>query len=84
MSGASSALQMQDLVCTLSATPDNCPKIVLNYQQRGLEIELQGRKFTAWAVQNELDSESSYFVKVDGTGFNLFSPYPLERMPKSL
>ncbi len=51
-------------------------KSVLNYQQRGLEIELQGRKFTAWAVQNELDAESSYYVKVDGRPDSiLFSPY---------
>jgi hypothetical protein len=51
-------------------------KSVLNYQQRGLEIELQGRKFIAWAVQNELDPESSYYVKVDGHPDSiLFSPY---------
>ena len=41
-------------------------KSVLNYPQRGLEIELQNRKFIAWAVQNELDAQSSYYVKVDG------------------
>jgi hypothetical protein len=51
-------------------------KSTLQYSQRGLEIELQGRKFTAWAVQNELDSESSYYVKVDGHPDSiLFSPY---------
>lgn len=51
-------------------------KSVLNYPQRGLEIELQDRKFTAWAVQNELDAESSYYVKVDGHPDSiLFSPY---------
>lgn len=51
-------------------------KSTLHYPQRGLEIELQGRKFTAWAVQNGLDSESSYYVKVDGHPDSiLFSPY---------
>jgi hypothetical protein len=51
-------------------------KSVLNFPQRGLEIELQGRKFAAWAVQNDLDSESSYYVKVDGHPDSIpFSPY---------
>ncbi len=51
-------------------------KSTLNYPQRGLEIELQGRKFTAWAVQNELNSDSSYYVKVDGHPDSiLFSSY---------
>jgi hypothetical protein len=51
-------------------------KSILNYPQRGLEIELQGRKFTAWAVQNELNPESSYYVKVDGHPDSiLFSSY---------
>jgi hypothetical protein len=54
-------------------------KSVLNYQQRGLEIELLGRKFIAWAVQNELDAESSYYVKVDGHPDSiLFSPFSSE------
>jgi hypothetical protein len=51
-------------------------KSTLNYPQRGLEIELNGRKFTAWAIQNDLDSESSYYVKVDGHPDSiLFSSY---------
>jgi hypothetical protein len=51
-------------------------KSTLKYPQRGLEIELHGRKFTAWAVQNELDSESSYYIKVDGHPDSiLFSSY---------
>jgi hypothetical protein len=29
-------------------------------------LELGDREYTAWAVQNELDLQSSYFVKVEG------------------
>lgn len=51
-------------------------KSVLNFAQRGLEIDLLGRKFTAWAVQNELDASTSYYVKVDGCPDSiLFSAY---------
>jgi len=53
-------------------------KSVLNFPQQGLEIDLVGRKFTAWAVQNQLDSASSYYVKVDGHPDSiLFSAYSM-------
>jgi len=41
-------------------------KSVLNYPMEGLKLELGGRDYTAWAVQNDLDAETSYFVKVKG------------------
>ncbi len=49
---------------------------VLNFPQKGLKIELGGEEYTAWAVQNELGPESSYFVKVTGFPASvLFSDY---------
>ncbi len=42
-------------------------KMILNYPQQGLKLEMGDKEFTAWAVQNELDENSSYFVKVTGT-----------------
>ncbi len=51
-------------------------KSILNYPQQGLEITVGADTFTAWAVQNELDSDSSYYLKVEGTpGKILFCPY---------
>jgi hypothetical protein len=38
----------------------------LNYPMQGLQIEFDGRTYSAWAVRNEITSESSYYVKVDG------------------
>ena len=56
--------------------PERC---VLNYPQKGLKLMLNEREFIAWAVQNEIDEENSYFIKVDGFPSTiLFSPYVLE------
>jgi len=41
-------------------------KAVLNYPVQGLKLHLGEKEYTAWAVQNELDPEVSYFVKVEG------------------
>jgi hypothetical protein len=41
-------------------------KTVLNYPMEGLKLEVGGNEYTAWAAQNELDAETSYFVKVEG------------------
>lgn len=41
-------------------------KAVLEYPTRGIEAELGGTKFTAWAVQNALGPADSYYVKVEG------------------
>ena len=54
-------------------------KAVLNYPIEGLKLELGGRDYTAWAVQNELGAETSYFVKVKGFPSSvLFGPYSEE------
>ncbi len=41
-------------------------KSVLNYAQKGLEIKFGDREFSGWAVQNQIDEKTSYYVKVDG------------------
>lgn len=49
---------------------------VLNYAMQGLKLELGGTEFTAWATQNEVSTEHSYYVKVGGTPRTLlFGPY---------
>ena len=54
-------------------------KAVLNYPIEGLKLKLGGRDYTAWAVQNELGAETSYFVKVKGFPSSvLFGPYSEE------
>jgi hypothetical protein len=51
-------------------------KSVLNYPMEGLKLNLGEKEFTAWAAQNELNPETSYFVKVDGFPESiLFGPY---------
>ena len=41
-------------------------KAVLEYPTQGIEAELGGAKFTAWAVQNRLGPDESYYVKIEG------------------
>ncbi len=41
-------------------------KAVLEYPLEGLEAELGGAKFVAWAVQNTLGPGDSYFVRLEG------------------
>ena len=54
-------------------------KTVLNYPMQGLKLEMGGKEYTAWATQNELNSETSYYVKVDGFPESiLFGPYSPE------
>lgn len=54
-------------------------KSVLNYPMEGLKLSLGEKEYAAWAVQNELDSETSYFAKIDGfPGSILFGPYSSE------
>lgn len=51
-------------------------KSVLNYPMEGLKLTLGDKQYTAWAVQNPLDGETSYFVKVQGFPDSiLFGPY---------
>jgi len=52
---------------------------VLNFAVKGLKLMLGEEEYTAWAVQNPLDSELSYFVKVEGTpGKIIFGAFPRE------
>jgi hypothetical protein len=54
-------------------------KSVLNYPVEGLKLNLGDKEYTAWAVQNELDADTSYFVKVKGFPDSiLFGPYSHE------
>ncbi len=51
-------------------------KAVLNYPLKGIKLNLGEKKYTAWAVQNELSPETSYFVRVKGAPEAiLFGPY---------
>lgn len=42
-------------------------KSVLEYPMQGLKLEMGGKEYIGWAVQNELSENDSYFVKVTGT-----------------
>ncbi len=49
---------------------------VLNYPLKGIRLDLGEKEYSAWAVQNEMDKDSSYFVKVEGSPESiLFGPY---------
>lgn len=51
-------------------------KTTLEYAQEGLKIEAGSREFTAWAVRNAVDSETSYFARIKGCPEAiLFMPY---------
>jgi hypothetical protein len=55
-------------------------KTVLNYPMQGLKLEMGEKEYLAWATQNELNAETSYFVKVEGyPGSILFGPYSTEQ-----
>jgi len=41
-------------------------KAVLEYPMKGLKLTLGERDYTAWAVKNDLDGASSYYVRVQG------------------
>jgi len=54
-------------------------KSVLNYPMEGMKLSLGEKEYVAWAVQNEVDSETSYFAKIDGFPDSvLFGPYSSE------
>jgi hypothetical protein len=51
-------------------------KTVLNYQMQGLKLQMGKKEYLAWATQNELNPETSYFVRVDGNPESIiFGPY---------
>lgn len=48
----------------------------LNYPMQGLQIEVGGKQYTAWAVRNDITVEESYFVKIEGVpGTLLFGAF---------
>lgn len=54
-------------------------KTTLEYQMQGLKLELGADEYTAWAVQNRIDSETSYYVRfADIPGNLLFGQLPGE------
>ena len=38
----------------------------LNYPMKGLKLNLGEKNYTAWAVKNPIDIDTSYFVKIEG------------------
>ncbi len=49
---------------------------VLNYPLKGIKLTLGEKEYIAWAVQNELDALTSYFVRVKGNPESIiFGPY---------
>ena len=51
-------------------------KSVVEYPMKGLKLNLGERDYTAWAVQNKLDENLSYYVRVkDAPASMLFGPY---------
>ncbi|OGP79431.1 MAG: hypothetical protein A2V86_01815 [Deltaproteobacteria bacterium RBG_16_49_23] len=51
----------------------------LRYPLKGMKLNLGGKEYTAWAAQNELNSDTSYFVKIEGFPESiLFGPYSTE------
>lgn len=51
-------------------------KAVLEHPQKGLKLQLGASEFSAWALQNCIDTEQSYYVKLDGAPQRvLFGPY---------
>lgn len=58
-------------------------RAVLEYPLEGLEAELGGTKVTAWAVQNRLGPEESYFVRVEGQPSRIvLGPHPESDTPE--
>jgi hypothetical protein len=41
-------------------------KAVLEHPMKGLKVEIGGKEYTAWAVQNQIDRNQSYFIQVKG------------------
>lgn len=48
----------------------------LRYPLKGMKLNWGEKEYTAWAVQNEMDPQTSYFVKIEGFPDSiLFGPY---------
>ncbi len=44
--------------------PEKC---VLEYQQQGLKLQMGEKEYVAWAVQNEISENDSYYIGVKGS-----------------
>jgi len=54
-------------------------KAILEYPMQGLKLNMGEKEYVTWAVQNEINDRTSYFVKVDGHPESiLFGPYSNE------
>jgi hypothetical protein len=52
-------------------------RTTLEYPMEGIQAQVAGRDFVAWATQNRLGADQSYFVKVEGFPHALlFGPLP--------
>ena len=48
----------------------------LNYPMQGLQLDMNAKRYVAWAVRNDITVENSYYVKVEGTpGAFLFGAF---------
>lgn len=48
----------------------------LRYPLKGMKLNLGEKEYLAWAVQNEIDPQTSYFVRIEGFPESvLFGPY---------
>lgn len=48
----------------------------LNYPMQGLQIDFKEKQYNAWAVRNDINTEASYFVKIEGApGVLLFGAF---------
>ncbi|MDY7033306.1 MAG: hypothetical protein SVY10_15545 [Thermodesulfobacteriota bacterium] len=53
---------------------------VLNYPMKGMRLILDEKEYVAWSVQNEVDFQTSYFVKVKGFPKSvIFGSYSTEK-----
>lgn len=51
----------------------------LRYPLKGMKLNLGEKEYTAWAAQNEMEANMSYFVKIEGFPESiLFGPYATE------
>jgi len=51
----------------------------LRYPLKGMKLNLREKEYIAWAAQNEMDANTSYFVKIEGYPESiLFGPYATE------
>jgi hypothetical protein len=51
-------------------------KTVLEFAQEGMKLQVGATEYTAWAVRNQVDAASAYYVRVKGCPESiLFMPY---------